>query len=286
LAGCKVTVTDEAIDLITHRYTKEAGVRNLERELASLCRKLAREKIRKRARTRFRVDRDKVAGYLGVPKYSHTMKQDSDAIGLVNGLAVTPHGGDLLVTEVTVVPGKGKLVLTGKLGNVMQESAQAALSYVRSRALSLGLELDFHQHVDLHVHCPEGAIPKDGPSAGIAIATAMVSALLRLPVRRDVSMTGEITLRGRVLAIGGLREKLLAAQRSEIPLVLIPQQNEKDLAEVPTHELSAVEAVAVSHMDEVLKRSLMLKDPESFLSQPSQTVDWRMARESPSSSSH
>jgi ATP-dependent Lon protease len=285
LAGCNLTISDSAVLHVVNHYTKEAGVRNLEREIAAICRKIAKEVVKKDGRPSFRVTASGVAKYLGVPKFRVSTAEEADDVGLANGLAVTHYGGDLLATEVTVMPGKGKLVLTGKLGDVMQESAQAALSYVRSRAVSLGLEPHFYQSVDIHVHLPEGAIPKDGPSAGITITTAMVSALLKIPVRRDVAMTGEITLRGRVLAIGGLKEKLLAAGRSAIGRVLIPEENRKDLKEIPPHVLKSVEVTPVSHMDEVLRLALALTDPEQFLL-PSEPLDWRVAQESPSPSSH
>ena len=183
------------------------------------------------------------------------------------------------------MPGKGKLVLTGKLGDVMQESAQAALSYVRSRAVSLGLDPHFYQAIDIHVHLPEGAIPKDGPSAGITMATAMVSALLQIPVRREVAMTGEITLRGRVMAIGGLKEKILAAARSAIELVLIPMENKQELKEIPPTVLKAVEVRPVDHMDDVLRMALKLPEPDTLLKNPSEVMDWRVAQRSPSPSS-
>jgi ATP-dependent Lon protease len=194
----------------------------------------------------------------------------------VNGLAVTMYGGDILNTEVSVVAGKGKMVLTGKLGDVMQESAQAAISYVRSRGPSLGLDRDFYTRADIHVHLPEGAIPKDGPSAGITICTGLVSALLRIPVRRDVAMTGEITLRGRVLAIGGLKEKILAAHRAGIRTVILPRENVKDLQDIPKRILKSLRLVPVAHMDEVLRVALLIKDPSEFLKEPSVAVDWRI----------
>ncbi len=186
-------------------------------------------------------------------------------VGLANGLAWTEVGGELLTTEVTVMQGRGNLIITGKLGEVMQESAQAAMSYVRSRADRLGLEKNFYQRLDTHIHVPEGAIPKDGPSAGITMATAIVSALLKIPVRSDLAMTGEITLRGRILPIGGLKEKILAAHRAGIKTVLIPKENEKDIKEIPPKILKSIELVLVDHMDEVLKRALVLEDPEHFL---------------------
>jgi len=286
LAGCNLTISDSAVLAVVNHYTKEAGVRNLERELAAICRKIAKEVVKKDGRPTFRVTASSVGKFLGVQRFRVAQKEEHDEVGLANGLAVTHYGGDLLATEVTVVPGKGKLVLTGKLGDVMQESAQAALSYVRSRAVSLGLEPHFYQNIDIHVHLPEGAIPKDGPSAGITMATAMVSALLQIPVRGDLAMTGEITLRGRVLAIGGLKEKILAAGRSAMTTVLIPEENKKELKEIPHNILRAVEVRPVEHMDQVLRLALRLADPETFLEHPSQALDWRVTQESPSPSSH
>ena len=271
----------DTIRSVIHHYTKEAGVRNLEREIGTICRKLARETVVKTAagktaeQIRFRITQQNLHKYLGEPKYRSGRMEEKDEVGLCNGLAVTMHGGELLVTEVSVVPGKGKLVLTGKLGEVMQESAQAAMSYVRSRVDALGLERDFYQKVDLHVHFPEGAVPKDGPSAGITMVTSLVSALLRLPVRRDVAMTGEVTLRGRVLPIGGLKDKILAAHRAGIFTCIIPSENQKDLKDIPPKVLREMKIIAVDHMDKVLQSALVLAHPETFLSQPSQPVDWR-----------
>jgi ATP-dependent Lon protease len=283
LGECGLTISDSAVLKIIRDYTREAGVRNLEREVASVCRKLARELVRQDKSPVFRVSASNVGKLLGVPKHLAPLKEEKDDVGLANGLAVTHYGGDLLATEVTVMPGKGKLVLTGKLGEVMRESAQAALSYVRSRAVSLGLDPHFYQKVDIHVHLPEGAIPKDGPSAGITIATALISALLHVPVRRDVAMTGEITLRGRVLPIGGLKEKILAAARSEIKRVICPVENDKDLSEVPATILKAVEVVTVKHMDEVLKLALRLPEG-STLARPTEVLDWRSQLEPPAPS--
>ncbi len=271
----------DTIRSVIHHYTKEAGVRSLEREIGTICRKLARETVVKTAagktadQIRFRITQQNLHKYLGEPKYRSGRMEEKDEVGLCNGLAVTMHGGELLVTEVSVVPGKGKLVLTGKLGEVMQESAQAAMSYVRSRVDALGLERDFYQKVDLHVHFPEGAVPKDGPSAGITMVTSLVSALLRLPVRRDVAMTGEVTLRGRVLPIGGLKDKILAAHRAGIFTVIIPSENQKDLKDIPPKVMRDMKIIAVDHMDKVLQSALVLAHPETFLSQPSQPVDWR-----------
>ncbi len=278
LAETDLTISDNAVLSVIRNYTKEAGVRNLERELASVCRKIAKDVVKRTGESpSFRVGASAVAKYLGVPKFKDQLQEERDDVGLANGLAVTHHGGELLATEVTVMPGKGKLVLTGKLGEVMKESAQAALSYVRSRAQSLGLEPHFYQRADIHVHLPEGAIPKDGPSAGITIVTALVSALLHLPVRRDTALTGEITLRGRVLPIGGLKEKILAATRYGIKRIIIPRENEKDLKDLPASVLKSVEVLPVKHMDEVLRLALALADPGAFLGKPSEIVDWRTA---------
>jgi len=255
-----ITFTDQALMNVVRRYTKEAGVRNLERELATICRKVAREVVKKGKDSQIKITVNMLEKYLGVPKYRFGVKESGDRVGLTNGLAWTEMGGELLVTEVTVMPGKGKLIITGKLGDVTQESVQAAMSYVRSRADALGLDPDFYHKVDIHVHIPEGAIPKDGPSAGITIATSIASALTRRPVRTDIAMTGEITLRGRVLPIGGLKEKVLAAHRAEVETVLIPMENEKDIREVPAQVLKKVELVMVEDVDDVLDRAL-LPDP-------------------------
>jgi len=260
LSSENVSFTDNAILSIIRRYTREAGVRNLEREIASVCRKMAREIVKQGPDTKIRVTANVLGKYLGVPKYRFGVKEAENRVGLTNGLAWTEMGGELLATEVTVMPGKGKLIITGKLGDVMQESVQAAMSYVRSRAALLNLDKDFYHKVDVHVHIPEGAIPKDGPSAGITVATSIASALTRRPARSDLAMTGEITLRGRVLPIGGLKEKALAAHRADIETVLIPAENEKDIREVPAQVQKKVKLVLVEHMDEVLNRAL-LPDP-------------------------
>ena len=257
-----IQFSENAIYTIIRQYTREAGVRNLEREIAAICRKVAREVAEKGREHKVRVTSQSVPQYLGVPKYRYGRTEEKDEIGLTNGLAWTEFGGELLQTEVVVLPGRGKLLITGKLGEVMQESAQAALSYVRSVAESLGLARDFYRKIDIHIHVPEGAIPKDGPSAGITMATSIVSALLQIPVKRDVAMTGEITLRGRVLPIGGLKEKIIAAHRHQMRMVIIPRDNEKDIKEIPPRILKAVELVTVDHMDEVLKLALVLDDPE------------------------
>jgi ATP-dependent Lon protease len=259
-----IQFSENAVLTIIRQYTREAGVRNLEREIASIIRKVAREVAQKGKEHLVKVSSQAVNKYLGVPRYRFGRTEESDEVGLTTGLAWTEFGGELLQTEVVVIPGKGKLLITGKLGEVMQESAQAALSYVRSKAENLGLPAEFYRKIDIHVHVPEGAIPKDGPSAGITIGTSIVSALLKVPVRHDVAMTGEITLRGRVLPIGGLKEKIIAAHRHQIKQVLIPRDNEKDIKEIPARILKAVELVLVDHMDEVLKLALVLDDPESL----------------------
>jgi ATP-dependent Lon protease len=252
----QLAVHDDAVREIVRHYTREAGVRNLERELAAVCRKRAHEIARGKSPSGEVMTHD-VHRFLGVPRYSVGRTEERDAIGLVNGLAWTEAGGDLLTVEVSILPGKGNLTVTGKLGEVMQESARAALSYVRSRAELLGLEREFFQTADIHVHVPEGAIPKDGPSAGITMATAMVSALTRTPARRDLAMTGEITLRGRILSIGGLKEKVLAAKRGGINMVLIPRENDKDLTDLSPEIRDGVIIISVAHMDEVLVRALV-----------------------------
>jgi ATP-dependent Lon protease len=264
-------ISDRSILEVIQRYTREAGVRNLEREIASICRKVTKKLVTTDDREgAVRVPVSAVEGYLGVPKFRYGLPEERDFVGLANGLAWTEVGGEVLTTEAMIMPGKGKLTITGKLGDVMQESAQAALSYVRSRARALGLPEDFYTRVDLHIHVPEGAIPKDGPSAGITLATTLVSALTRIPVRADVAMTGEITLRGRVLPIGGLREKILAAHRVNIKKVLIPKDNEKDIKEIPQKVLKAVELVPVENMDEVLRQALAVDDPDQIFNGPSE----------------
>ncbi|MGB9195716.1 MAG: endopeptidase La [Terriglobales bacterium] len=249
--------SDEAIREIIRGYTREAGVRNLEREIGNVCRKVARKVVKEGLEFSVAIEPNKIEEFLGVTKFRDTLAHEKSEIGLVTGLAWTEVGGSILSTEVTVVEGKGgKPILTGKLGDVMQESAQAAITYIRSRWQRLGLSRDFYRSVDIHVHVPEGAIPKDGPSAGITIATAIASALSRIPVRRDIAMTGEITLRGKVLPIGGLKEKLLAAHRAGLFEVILPKENEKDLAEVPENLRSAMKLHFVDTMDQVLAVAL------------------------------
>jgi ATP-dependent Lon protease len=256
-----IQLTGGAILEIIRRYTREAGVRSLERIIASLCRKIARDRLKKKLKEKkYRISVQSIQKYLGTPKYRYGLAEETDEIGLTTGLAWTEVGGELLQIETTLMAGAGKLIITGKLGDVMQESAQAALSYVRSRASVLGLEPDFYQKLDIHIHVPEGAIPKDGPSAGITIATTLVSALIKTPVKHNLAMTGEITLRGRILPIGGLTEKLLAAKRGNITHVLIPKDNERNLDDVPVKIRKSLEICVVNHMDEVLEKALVAKE--------------------------
>ena len=259
---------DEILLYIIRHYTKEAGVRNMEREIGSVCRKVAKEVVRNGPETRVEISENVIQEFLGIPKFHYGRAEEQDEIGLAMGLAWTEFGGDILGIETVIMPGKGKVMITGKLGEVMQESAQAALSYVRSRAKQLGLDPDFHRNFDIHVHVPEGAIPKDGPSAGITMATSIVSALSKIPVRSDVAMTGEITLRGRVLPIGGLKEKILAAHRALIKTVLIPRENAKDLKEIPPKILEEVNIELLTHMDDVLRLALVPKEASGLFKEP------------------
>jgi ATP-dependent Lon protease len=256
LTSANVTFTDEALQAIIQRYTREAGVRNLEREISSICRKVARKVVVQGHSFSEAIDPTKVTEYLGVPRYRSTEAEQENEVGIATGLAWTEVGGEILVTEATLMPGKGSLMLTGKLGDVMQESARAAMSWVRSKADDFGLAKDWNRKHDVHIHVPEGAIPKDGPSAGITIATALVSALARVKTRRDVAMTGEITLRGKVLPIGGVKEKLLAAHRAGVRTIIVPKDNEKDLADIPKNVLDVMNVYLVQTMDEVLKTAL------------------------------
>ncbi|MGO9837604.1 MAG: endopeptidase La [Polyangiaceae bacterium] len=259
-----LTISESALRTIIHHYTKEAGVRALEREIASIARKVARQVVAEGKEKPIDVVGKDVPKYLGVPKFRVGKKEEHDEIGLTNGLSVTSNGGgELLACEVAIVPGKGKLVITGLLEKGMEESAQAAMSYVRSRAEALGLEPDFYQKLDVHVHFPE-FVRKDGPSAGVTMATSLASALIKVPIKRDLAMTGEITLRGRVMPIGGLKEKLLAAHRSGITTVIVPKENRKDLREVPRRVLKATRVVLVDHMDDVLREALCLPSPDAL----------------------
>jgi len=252
LIGDNIEFTKGAVLRMIRQYTREAGVRNLEREIASVCRKVAKEIVSNGAKKKIEITSKSIPKYLGVPKYRHGETEEKNQIGLTTGLAWTEVGGELLAIEASVMEGTGRMVMTGKLGDVMQESVQAALTYIRARAEKFGLPKNFYRKIDIHVHVPEGAIPKDGPSAGIAMATSIASVLMKKKVRADLAMTGEITLRGRVLPIGGLKEKILAAHRGNIKMVIIPKDNEKDLAEVPQNVQHALKIVFVEHIDEVL----------------------------------
>jgi ATP-dependent Lon protease len=256
LTESNIVFSDDAITELIRSYTREAGVRNLEREIGNICRKVARRVVKEGLEYSVKVTAENISDFLGVAKFRDTLAHEKSEVGLVTGLAWTEVGGSILSTEVTIVDGKGKLTLTGKLGDVMQESAQAAMSYIRSRANRLGLPRDFYRNLDIHIHVPEGAIPKDGPSAGITMATAIASALSKIPVRRDIAMTGEITLRGKVLPIGGLKEKLLAAHRAGIFEAILPKDNEKDLSEVPENLRNTMKLHFAETMDDVLAIAL------------------------------
>jgi len=258
-----VEFTKGALLRIIRQYTREAGVRNLEREIASICRKIAKELVSNGYKKKIAIAAQSIPKYLGVPKFRHGETEGKNEIGLTTGLAWTEVGGELLSIESSIMEGTGKMVMTGKLGDVMQESVQAALTYIRARAEKFGLPKNFYKRIDIHVHVPEGAIPKDGPSAGIAMATSIASALMKKKVRADLAMTGEITLRGRVLPIGGLKEKILAAHRGNIKTVIIPKDNEKDVAEVPQNVQNALEIIFVEHIDEVLEIAFV-KDEDDF----------------------
>ena len=249
-------ISENTVRDIINYYTREAGVRNLERRIADVCRKAAKQLVEEK-RKRVRVTGANLSKYLGIPAYRYEKVKEGTEVGIATGLAWTPVGGETLSIEVTTMKGSGKLVLTGQLGDVMKESARAGISYIRSRTEELGIDPNFYQDLDIHIHIPEGAIPKDGPSAGITIATAVISALANVPVRKDTAMTGEITLRGRVLPVGGIKEKRLAANRAGITKVLIPAENEKDLEEVPANVKRKLEFVTVDHMDSVLDHALM-----------------------------
>ena len=269
-----LTITEGAIRTIIHHYTKESGVRSLEREISSVCRKVARKVVAEGKEKSIEVIGKAIPAFLGVPKYRVGKKEERDEVGLVNGLAVTSVGGDLLAAEATVVPGKGKLVITGLLEKGMEESAHAAMSYVRSRLDRFGLEVDAFQKVDVHVHFPD-FVRKDGPSAGVTMVTALVSALIKAPVRRDLAMTGEITLRGRVMPIGGLKEKLLAAHRAGIGTVVIPKENRKDLRDVPRRVLKALRVVLVEHVDDVLREALVVAEGVAMFGPATTVIEYR-----------
>ena len=264
LKNTKVKWSESATEKIIQCYTREAGVRTLEREIASVCRKIARQVVKTETAKTYNITPKRVREYLGVEKVNKKKKENDAQIGMATGLAWTSMGGEVLQIEVTTMPGKGKLHVTGKLGDVMQESAQAAMSYVRSRSKTWGLKDDFYSSLDVHIHVPEGAMPKDGPSAGITMATALVSAFTKIPIRNNIAMTGEITLRGRVLPIGGLKEKSLAAHRAEIFNLIIPAENEKDLEEIPKSISKVMTYHVVEHMDAVIKHALDLEDANDF----------------------
>ena len=265
----ELVFTEEGLRTVIRHYTREAGVRTLERELAKVARKSLRQILEAKT-DRVELTPDNAGEFLGVRRYRYGVGEEEDQIGAVTGLAWTEVGGELLTIEAVTVPGKGQIRTTGKLGEVMQESIQAAMSFVKARAPAYGVKPSIFARKDIHVHLPEGAVPKDGPSAGVGMVTAMISTLTGIPVRRDVAMTGEVTLRGRVLPIGGLKEKLLAALRGGITTVLIPQENEKDLADIPATLKEHLEIVPVSHVDEVLARAL---------TQPMQPIEWTDADE-------
>lgn len=270
----ELSVSDNAITDVIRRYTREAGVRNLERDMSKICRKVVKELISEKSRDHVQVSKRNLDKYLGVPKYRYGRAEEHDSVGQVTGLAWTEVGGELLTIESAAVPGKGKATHTGSLGDVMQESIQAALTVIRSRSPALGIERDFMQKADLHVHVPEGATPKDGPSAGIGMCTAMISALTQIPVRADVAMTGEITLRGDVLPIGGLKEKLLAAHRGGIKIVVIPDENRKDLAEIPANIKNRLDIRPVKTIDEVLEIALT-RQPQPLPAEEAQSDSQR-----------
>jgi ATP-dependent Lon protease len=254
-----VDFDDEAIMLLIERYTREAGVRNLEREIASVCRKLARRVLREKIakNSAIAISPETVGELLGKPRYRAQRREQEPEVGAASGLAWTQVGGELLVTEATLMRGKGQVTLTGQLGDVMQESARAALTFVRSRAEVLGIDTEVFEKTDVHVHVPEGAIPKDGPSAGITMAATLVSAFTKIPVRVDVAMTGEITLRGHVLPVGGVKEKILAAYRAGIREIVMPEENEKDLEDILEDVREDMTFHFVKHMDEVLSHTLV-----------------------------
>jgi len=256
LADKNIKFKDSAIWEIINRYTREAGVRDMEREMASVCRKVARSIAQKKVKGLV-INTSDIHKYLGPAKYTHLIAEEKDEVGMATGLSVTQAGGEILFIEVSILPGKGNVMLTGQLGDVMKESAHAAMSYVRSRAERFGLDPRFHQKIDVHIHVPEGAVPKEGPSAGIAITTALVSALTKIASKKEVGMTGEVTLRGRVLEIGGIKEKIIAAHRAGLKTIIMPKDNKKDLEEIPTKVKKDLQFIFATHMDEVLDNSLV-----------------------------
>jgi ATP-dependent Lon protease len=268
LADKEFSVDNDTLKTVIRRYTREAGVRNLERELATLARKSVKELILSKKKS-IKIGAKNIEDFLGVPRFRYGEVEEEDLVGLVTGLAWTEVGGELLTIEGVMMPGKGKMTVTGNLRDVMKESISAAASYVRSRAIDFGIEPPMFDRKDIHVHVPEGATPKDGPSAGVAMVTAIVSVMTGIPVRKDVAMTGEITLRGRVLPIGGLKEKLLAALRGGIKTVLIPEDNAKDLAEIPENVKNGLDIIPVGRMDEVIKQALV---------RPPKAIEWDEAK--------
>jgi len=278
LESQNIKMGDEALRHIIRHYTREAGVRNLERQIGTVSRKLAHEIVKEEAIAKLAKKKvatapskkgvsltpKKITELLGAEKFKHGKIEDSNEVGLTNGMAWTEVGGDLLAVEATVVPGKGKFIVTGQLGDVMKESCSAAMSYVRSRGPLFALDKEYFYNSDIHIHLPEGAVPKDGPSAGIALTTSIVSAILKIPVRRTVAMTGEVSLRGKVLSIGGLKEKILAAHRGGIKIVVIPKENEKDLKEIPKEVLKDLKVILVDHVDQVLVNALDIKNPKEL----------------------
>jgi ATP-dependent Lon protease len=270
----ELTMGENAIRTVIHHYTKESGVRSLEREIGSICRKVALKHVKSGGERRVEILASDVPNYLGVPKYRLDKHEETDEVGLTHGLSVSDYGGDILDCEVTILPGRGKLRITGLLEKGMNESGHAAISYVRSRAAVLQLETDFYQQHDIHVHFPD-FVRKDGPSAGVTMATSVASALTRIPVRHDLAMTGEITLRGRVMPIGGVKEKLLAAQRGGMKTVIIPKDNRKDLRDVPQRILKSLRVILVDHMDDVLRHALVLDNPSKYFGERRLTLEYR-----------
>jgi ATP-dependent Lon protease len=255
LKQSNIEIQDSAINVIISRFTREAGVRSLERELSAVLRKAAKMVVEGK-KEKIIISANNVVKFLGPYKFSSTLAEQKDEIGMSTGLAWTEAGGDVLFIEVALMPGKGNLVLTGQLGEVMQESGKAAISYVRSHHKKLGLKENFFQKIDVHIHVPEGAVPKDGPSAGVAIATALVSAFTKMPIKKEVGMTGEITLRGRVLEIGGVKEKVIAAHRAGLKTIILPKDNEKDLVDIPKNVKKEINFIFVTQISEVLRQAL------------------------------
>jgi ATP-dependent Lon protease len=256
LAGKNIQFDESSLKTLIREYTREAGVRNLERELANVARKIARQVAEKKRYPR-QINSEKVRELLGPPRFAEEIRPDLDEVGVATGAAWTAAGGELMIIEVNLMPGKGNLILTGQLGDVMRESAQAALTYTRSQVGPLGIDPERFERQDIHIHLPEGAVPKDGPSAGATLATALISAFTERPIRRDVAMTGEITLRGRVLPVGGVREKALAARRAGIREFILPRKNERDLLDIPKHLRQNVKFILVDRLEEVVAAALL-----------------------------